>query len=461
MGLNMELITAFIVLVVGTSIGFFAAKWMFARDKVSKAEYDFACSEKQVALKRGEEYQSENSDLKRKIESLTADVMQQREQVATLTAEKAGFNEKLQQHKIDLENMETKFQALFENLATKIFDTNTDKFKKDSQERLSQLLTPFEQQIKEFKEQVGKSFGEHSREQFSLKKEIERIVMVNERMTEGTENLTKALKGDSKVQGDWGEMLLEKILDDAGLRKDEDYILQAVDMGLTNAEGGRIKPDAIVNLPEKKHIIIDSKVSLTHYVRYCNEADAAAQQLHLKNYLASVRNHVCELEKKQYQNAAKLDAPDFVLMFVPTEGAYFLAIQQDRELHGYAWNKKIVFVCPSTLFATMRTVASVWRLERLNKYSEEIARQGGGLYDKIVSFVGDMKKIGQQLQTTDRIYNEAMNKLTTGSGNIIRRTEKLKEYGAKTTKQMPEEFAGVEEIAGDAEIIPIESAHTG
>ena len=332
---------------------------------------------------------------------------------------------------------ENKLSLQFENLANKIFEEKQNTFKQQSQESMNAILSPLKDKLNEFNKRIEDS----SKERFALEKEIKRIVEVNEKMTSQTENLTKALKGNVKAQGNWGEVILEKILEDSGLRKDDDYITQGVSMGLTHTEdGSRLKPDVIVKLPEGKHIIIDSKVSLTHYERFCSEEDQTKRALHLKDYLGSIRTHVTGLEQRRYQDTDKLGTPDFVLMFVPIEGAYSLAVQEDRELHSFAWNKKVIIVCPATLFATLRTIASIWRLELQNQNAIEIATRGGALYDKIAGFVDDMTKLGKQIDTTKSTFDDALNKFSTGKGNILRQTEQLKELGVKAGKSLPKDM---------------------
>ena len=264
-------------------------------------------------------------------------------------------------------------------------------------------------------------------------------------MNTQTENLTKALKGDVKAQGNWGEIVLERILEESGLREGVEYYLQGSGLGLKDTEGRAQKPDVVIALPEGKHIIIDSKVSLTHYERYVAEEDEVAKKLALKNFIDSLRQHVVGLSGKRYEQHGTLGSPDFVLMFTPIEGAYSLAVQQDPSLHPFAWEKKIVLVCPSTLFATLRTIASVWKNEMQNRNVQEIARQGGALYDKFVGFIEDMTEIGDRLKQVDKAYDKAKNKLVDGTGSLISRTENLRKLGAKTTKQLPKEL--VEEIA--------------
>jgi len=366
-------------------------------------------------------------------------------QIKKLEQKSEEMNKQIQnllQKNARLEQLEEKFALQFENLANRIFDEKTNKFKKESQENLGQLLNPLRERLQEFQKKVDDSFGAQVKEQISLKKEIENIISVNKKMSLQTENLTKALKGDVKAQGNWGEIILEKILENSGLRKGTDYIIQGASLGLRHAEDGSIiKPDVVIMLPEDKHIIVDAKVSLTAYERYCATEDVSLRARHLKEYLASIRAHVNGLEKRRYQDTEKLGTPDFVLMFMPVEGAYSLAIQEDNGLHGYAWDKKIVIVCPSILFATLKTIASVWRLELQNRHAQEIARQGGGLYDKIAGFVKDMQELGSRINKSQEVYNEAFKKLSTGHGNILKRTQDLKALGIKTSKKLPKELA--------------------
>ncbi len=358
----------------------------------------------------------------------------------------AGFTVARTMLKSRFADMEEKFSLQFENLANRIFEEKTDRFKKESREDLGNLLNPLRERLQEFQKKIDDSFGKQHDEQISLKKEIENIVSVNRAMSQQTENLTKALKGDVKAQGNWGEVMLEKILEAAGLREGIEYTAQGSGQGLRHVEdGGVLKPDVMIMLPEDKHIIIDSKVSLTAYERYCATDDAAERAQFLKDYLASVRAHVTGLSGKRYQDAAK-GAPDFVLMFMPIEGAFSLALQEDPGLHSFAWEKKIVIVCPSTLFATLRTVESVWRLERQNKNTLEIAKRGGLLYDKVAGFVDTMQDLGKKIDATQKTYDDAFKKLSSGTGNIIRQTEELKALGVKAGKSLPKELLDARQI---------------
>lgn len=363
-----------------------------------------------------------------------------------ISNELQGFREKtavLEAEKSNLLDMHEKTKLVFENLANKIFEEKTKTFKNDSKENIDQLLNPLKERLSDFQKLVTDSFGNHAKDQAGLKREIENIVKTNEKMRLQTESLTKALKGDVKAQGNWGEVLLEKILEESGLRKDIDYILQGSGLGLKHIDdASRLKPDVIVMLPENKHIIIDAKVSLTHYEQYCSTEDETEKENYLKLYLNSIRTHINGLEQRRYQDTEKLGTPDFVLMFMPTEGAYSLALQTDNSLHSYAWNKKIILVCPATLFATLRTIASMWRLELQNKNALEIAERGGALYDKLAGFVDDMQKLGSQLNTVQGTYEEAIGKLSKGRGNVLRQAEQLKELGAKAAKSLPSNLLG-------------------
>lgn len=330
----------------------------------------------------------------------------------------------------ELEQTQEKLRAEFKNTATNIFEDFSNKFTAQSEKKIGDLLNPLRERLGEFQKKIDDSFATQGKEQHSLKAEIEKIVLQ-------TDGLTRALRGDVKAQGNWGEVMLERILEESGLRAGEDYIVQATGMGLNHADGGRLQPDVIVNLPDKKHIIVDSKVSLTAYERYCNETDENLRQAQIKEFIRSIKAHVNGLEQKRYQDIEKLGTPDFVMMFLPIEGAYSLAIQADSELHSYAWGKKIVLVCPATLFATLRTIASIWRIERQNLNAQEIARQGGALYDKFAGFLGDMEEINKHINNLHKAYDNASNKLVSGRGNILNQVEKLKLLGSKTSKSLP------------------------
>ena len=418
------------------SVSYFIA----LKSRISKFDYRILCMIKDDLERKIQKLELENDDLRSKNNKFSIELQNMQSKITELEFEKKTLKYNIDLYKNEFATIDEKYKSYFENLANRIFDEKTDKFNKISQESLSRILNPLQEHINLFKKKVDDSFDVHNKEQFLLKQEIQRIVLANEKITLQAENLANVLKGNVKVQGNWGEMILEKILESSGLRKNQDYILHGAGMDLQNSEGNKQQPDAIVNLPENKHLIIDSKVSLTHYEKYFSTKSEESKDVLLKQFITSVRLHVNVLSNKKYQNIDKLKTPDFVLMFIPIEGAYSLAMQEDVMLHDYAWNKKIVIVCPSTLFATLRTIESVWRLERQNRNTIEIARQGGALYDKIVGFVSDMQKLGKQINVLNGVYSDAMKKLSEGNGNILSRTENLKHLGVRTSKKILENF---------------------
>jgi DNA recombination protein RmuC len=298
------------------------------------------------------------------------------------------------------------------------------------------MLDPFKEKLNEFQLKVTQYREDEMKEATTLKTEIAHILKLNQKLSSDAENLTRALRGDTKMQGNWGELILEKVLEASGLRAGEEYVLQGSDMQLKDGEGNSSRPDVIIHLPEGKHIIIDSKVSLVSYERYISSMDEAEQVLALKDFTTSLKRHVSGLSDKKYHLLEKLLTPDFVLLFVPVEGAFATALQTDSEIFNYAWDRKIIIVSPTTLMVTLRTIESIWRQEKQNKNAFEIARQAGELYDKFVGFVADMEKVKGSMDVTHKHYDEAFSKLNTGRGNIVSRLEKLKELGAKATKQI-------------------------
>ena len=369
-----------------------------------------------------------------------------REKAVRLESEKNSFQQQVVQHKEDLKEMEKTFLNKFENLSNKIFEEKNSSFKKQSRESIGEILNPLKEKLNDFQKKVDDSFGKQANEQFSLKEQIKNIVDVHQKMSVQAENLTKALTSDSKAQGNWGEIKLEKILEDAGLEKGVDYSVQGKKLKLKHLETGRHQqPDVIIHLPENKHIIVDSKVTLTFYEKFCAEEDEELRSDYLKKFIASVREKVKELETRRYQDTESLGTPEIVLMFMPIEGAFMLALQEDRELHQFAWNKRVAIVGTSTLFATLKTIDSLWRMAKQNQNALEIARQGGALYDKIEGLVVDMGTLRRQLNTVDTTYENAMRKLK-GHGGILGKTEKLKQLGAKTSKTLPADLIDVDEI---------------
>jgi len=321
----------------------------------------------------------------------------------------------------------------FKNLANEILEDKSKRFTEQNAASLDALLKPLQTKLTEFKEQVSNSYGNEARERHALKSEIERLANLNLRMSDETRSLTQALKGDSKVQGNWGELVLESILESSGLRKGEEYVVQD---SHTQEDGSRLQPDVVIKLPEGRSLIVDSKVSITAYARHAESTDPAIAEQELSAHIQSLRQHIQGLSGKNYSALYGAGSVDFVLMFVPIEPAFLLALKTAPNLYQEALAKNIVLVCPSTLMATLRTVAHLWRQDHQNRNALEIAKQCGSLYDKFVGFVEDLEKLGQRLDQAQSSYHDAFNKLKTGKGNLIRSAEKVRELGVKPSKNL-------------------------
>ena len=356
-------------------------------------------------------------------------------ELATQTKINKGLEEKLKTQKNEVDNLQKTFTTEFENLANKILEDKSKKFTEQNKTNLETILNPLKENITKFEKKVDDTYKAEASERNSLKGEIKALVTLNKQISEEANNLAKALKGDSKKQGNWGEIILEKVLERSGLQKGSEYEMQ---VSMTSEDGKRVQPDAIIYLPDKKHIVIDAKVSLVAYEAFVNAPTDEEREKNLQAHVISVKNHIKGLSEKNYQALGQLNTPDFVLLFMPIESSFSLAVQADNELFNYAWERKIVIVSPSTLLATLRTIASIWKQERQTRNAIEIAKQSGELYDKFVGFLTDLVEVGKKMDATKKSYEEAMNKFSTGKGNLIRRAETIKELGAKTTKDIPQ-----------------------
>jgi DNA recombination protein RmuC len=344
---------------------------------------------------------------------------------------------RLKEHKEEVENLQKKFTLEFENVANKLLKQNSTDFAEANQKKLNDILSPLKENIKSFEKKVDDTYEKELKDRTSLIEQIKSLEKLNTQMSEDAHSLTKALKGDNKAQGNWGELILEKVLESSGLIEGEEFETQH---STTNDEGNRIQPDVVILLPENKHIIVDAKVSLIAYQEYINSEDKEAQETALKNHLVSVKSHIKGLSEKHYTTGKGIDSPDFVLLFMPIESSFGLAMQTDNQLYQYAWDKKVVIVTPSTLLATLKTIKSVWNNEKQTKNAIEIARQAGALHDKFVGFVEDMERIKKSLDQSNTAYDKAFNKLKSGNGNLIDATTKLEKLGAKTKKQLPNDY---------------------
>lgn len=400
------------------------------------AEFKNARDQYAVELKYTRDQASEELNREREKFNQELNILRKELHESNITIAKAREAFKAQEEKYvmlktELENVHKKYTTEFENIASRILDEKSEKFTKQNRDNLDIILNPLKENIKAFEEKVEKAYKSESNERIELKTEIKNLVFLNQRISEEANNLAKALKGDNKKQGNWGEVILEKVLERSGLVKDREYRTQ---FNTTNGDGKRIQPDAVILLPDNKHVIVDAKVSLVAYEACVNATTEEERERFVKEHLLSVRSHVKILSEKDYHSSVDFNTPDFVLLFIPIESSFSVAVQADQELFSFAWDKKIVIVSPSTLLATLRTIASLWKQERQTKNVMEIAREGGELYDKFVGFLEDMQKIEKAIESSSKAYLDAVNKLSSGKGNIVRRIQLIQQLGAKTSK---------------------------
>lgn len=379
-------------------------------------------------LSEKQEFQKELTEEREKNEKLTRSV-------SISATERKNLEEKLESQKKELEELQKRFTTEFENIANKILKENSKEFSSSNQKNMNEILSPIKEKLISFEKKVEETYDKELRDKISLREEVKKLYDLNTKISDEANNLTKALKGDVKKQGNWGEVVLERILERSGLTKGQEYDRE---VAMKNDDGQSIRPDVIIRLPEEKHIIVDSKVSLVAYERFVNASNDTEREAFQKEHITSFKAHIKGLAEKHYQSSDALNTPDFVLMFVPIESSFSVAVQADQELFGYAWDNKVVVVSPSTLLATLRTISSIWKQENQNKNVMEIARQGGALYDKFVGFVEDLIKLGKQMDGSQKLYQESMKKLYDGTGNLVGRAEKIRELGAKVKKKLPQ-----------------------
>ncbi len=427
----------YIISVVALLLGA-AVAWFYARGRASMEQKEL---EKTLEVSREKLRMAESA-----LQAAEQQLQTEREKAGGLSRELAvagererSLQEKYGQYKLEIEKLQERFKLEFENIASRILKQNTVEFSQNNQKSINEVITPLRQKIEAFEKTVSETYQKGLKDQVDLKAEIRNLHDLNIRLSEEANNLTKALRSDSKKQGNWGELVLERLLERSGLIKGEEYLVQE---SYRNEKGELIRPDVIINLPDNKHIIIDSKVSLTAYEAFIS-ADSEDDKIRLmKAHVESVREHIKGLAEKNYQLTEKLDTPDFVLLFMPLESAFSLAIQQQSDLFSFAWERKIVIVSPTTLLATLMTVGSIWKHEKQTRNALEIARQGGRLYDKFVLFLADLENLGKQLERAQASYQEAHKKLSSGTGNLIGKVRILQELGAKTSKEIPAEYLG-------------------
>jgi DNA recombination protein RmuC len=414
-----------IFLVVGLLIGTFAA-WFIASARL-KGETGRAEERSRILEQDKSSLHSDLKNERDKSEKLTSEN-------SSLKSDYSNLQNKLVEQKAEIDELQQKFTKEFENLANKIFKEKTDEFSKQSKTNLQEILNPLKERIVEFQSKVEETNKESIKGNASLREQLQMLKDMNQQITQEAKNLTEALKGQSKTQGNWGEFILESILEKSGLVKGREYVVQE---SLTAESGKRFQPDVIIKLPENKSIVVDSKVSLVAYEKFISSDDENQKSLALREHINSIRSHIKNLSSKNYQNLYQLESLDFVLMFMPVEPAFALAVQNDQTIFNDAFEMNIVIVSPSTLLATLRTISSIWRQEKQNKNALDIAKQSGDMLDKFTAFVEDLLTVGKGLISVKDNYDKAMNKLTDGRGNLISRAEKIKQLGAKASKTLP------------------------
>lgn len=439
-----ELFSFLLVFIVALGLGVFIGKLLFSarfdtqkislEEKINAAQHLLQQQKEQAVLDKTTFEKQLQSSLQEK-----ETIRNEKDSLAIqLSKKEVDFDNLLERHKEqknEVEQLQEKFSKEFENLANKILDEKSNKFTEQNKENMKNILSPLQDKIQLFEKKVEDTHKESIDYHAALRQQILGLSEMNLQMSKETINLTKALKGDSKMQGNWGELVLERVLEKSGLEKGREYEVQQ--SHITEA-GNRVFPDVVINLPDGKKMIVDSKVSLTAYEKYINEEDDNIKATLLKEHVFSIKRHVDQLGEKNYHDLYQMESPDFVLLFIPIEPAFAIALNEDTALYNKAFEKNIVIVTPSTLLATLRTIDSMWTNQKQQENAVEIARQAGALYDKFEGFVGDLIKIGKKIDESKVEYGAAMNKLVDGKGNLIVSVEKLKKMGAKAKKALPE-----------------------
>lgn len=415
-----------VFLITGIIVGVLST-WIILKNK--------SLAEKSALAEKAGLLAGDNSALKTDIELKSKEIIALNNTIARCEADLNNYDLKLKEQKNELLEVREKLNIEFKNLANEILEEKSKKFTEQNKTNLDVLLKPLNERIKEFEKKVEETYDKEAQQRFSLKEEVKRLAELNQQISKEASSLTKALKGDSKTQGNWGEVILESILERTGLRKNQEYFIQE---SFTHDSGKRFQPDVIVHYPGDRSIVIDSKVSLTAYERYsvCEDEDEKSNEL--KAHILSVKKHIDELSGKKYEDLEGIKTLDFVVMFLPVEPAYLLAIQSDPQLWTYAYEKRILLISPTNLVAVLKMIESLWKQELQNRNVIEIARQGGALYDDFVLLSERLIKLGKKMDEATIFYKDTMKKISDGKGNLVSRVQKLKNLGVKAKKQIPE-----------------------
>ena len=417
--------------IIGVLLGMYISKLKNNAELSGLEERDIQLQNAINTLKENvEKTTEEREEIRREKDFLNTELTRKNTEYENLQQQNLKRDEELAKQQEELENK-------FELLANKILDKKSEKFTLQNKENIKNILDPLQEKIKVFEDKVDKTHKESIDYHAALRQQIIGLKDLNQQMSKETLNLTKALKGDSKTQGNWGELILERVLEKSGLEKDREYVLEK-SFNVDDEHKTRLRPDVIINLPDNKKMIVDSKVSLTAYEQYVNSDDETEKAQFLKDHIASLNRHVIQLSEKKYEDLHEIESPDFVLLFIPVEPAFAVAINADNELYNKAFEKNIVIVTPSTLLATLRTIDTMWNNDKQQRNAIEIARQAGALYDKFEGFVTDLTKVGKKMDEAKTEYKGAMNKLVEGRGNLITSVEKIKKLGAKAKKALPQ-----------------------
>lgn len=434
----MEIPLVLISLLVGGAMG-----WLVSKAALSGSLQD-ARTRLLVEQEKSNALTAQNQTQKNTIDQEREKMLELTNSLAGAEADYRNLEEKLEERKEEAQELQKKFTDQFKNLANEIFEEKSKKFTDQNKSNIFDLLKPLGEKIVEFEKRVEETHKDTISRNSALREQLENLQRLNVQMTKEAENLTRALKGDSKTQGAWGEFILESILEKSGLEKDREYSVQE---SFTTTEG-RLRPDVIIRLPENRHVVIDSKVSLTAYNNFVNSTTEEEKIIALKAHLLSIRQHMKGLHEKKYQNLSE-NGLDFIIMFIPIEPAYILAIQSEKNLYEEALEKRIVFVSPTLLIPSLQLIKNVWKQEYQNRHVLDIASKAGDLYDKFVGFTEDLIGLGRHLDTSKKFYEESMKKLSLGSGNLVRRTEELKKLGAKANKSIDAKLVSRSEDQAD------------